>query len=64
MCVLPCCKGRAKSFFVGYSHILQTVFIGVIMTVFDYTVKKVGGDTVALSQYTGSVLLIVNTASA
>ena len=34
------------------------------MTVFDYTVKKVGGDTVALSQYTGFVLLIVNTASA
>lgn len=34
------------------------------MTVFDYTVKQIGGNDFPLSQYKDYVLLIVNTASA
>ena len=33
------------------------------MSIYDYTVKDIRGNDVPLSQYKGSVLLIVNTAS-
>ena len=45
------------------TFVLSLVLAGVPMTVHDFTARTIDGKEVALSQYRGKVLLLVNTAS-